>query len=155
MARLFEEAEHTGQHVDVTDFGALEIYEAKKLARSWRAARRAADGQGRKDDQGKLPWGLLPFDAIEQVVHVLRFGANKYKARNWERGMAWSRPFDALLRHMTAWHRGETRDPETGLPHLAHAGCCLLFLLAMEVRSSGTDDRPLGLYAKPREPNNG
>lgn len=98
--------------------------------------------EGRKDDSGKLPWHLLPGDAIEEIVKVLQFGANKYSERNWEKGMLWSRCFSALMRHMWAWWRGEECDPETGLSHLAHAGCCILFLLAYEKRAVGNDDRP-------------
>jgi hypothetical protein len=97
--------------------------------------------EGRKDDGGKLPWHLLPSDAVEEILKVLAFGAAKYEPRNWEKGMAWSRPFAALMRHMWAWWRGEKADPETGLSHLAHAGCCLLFLLAYEQRKIGKDDR--------------
>ncbi len=98
--------------------------------------------EGKKFDTGKLPWHLLPPDAVEQIVAVLEFGAKKYGDRNWEEGMAWSRPFSALMRHMWAWWRGEDRDPETGLSHLAHAGCCILFLLAYERRNIGVDNRP-------------
>lgn len=97
---------------------------------------------GRKDDQGKLPYHLLPSDAVEEILRVLDFGAKKYAPRNWENGMAWSRPFSALMRHMWAWWRGEKADPETGISHLAHAGCCILFLLSYEIRKGGEDDRP-------------
>jgi hypothetical protein len=100
--------------------------------------------EGRKDDSGKTPWHLMPPDALNQIAQVLEFGANKYGDRNWEKGMHWSRPFSALMRHMWAWWRGEDRDPETGLSHLAHAGCCILFLLSYEGRAHGTDDRPYG-----------
>jgi hypothetical protein len=100
--------------------------------------------EGRKDDSGKTPWHLMPPDALNQIAQVLEFGANKYGDRNWEKGMHWSRPFSALMRHMWAWWRGESRDPETGLSHLAHAGCCILFLLSYEGRAHGTDDRPYG-----------
>ena len=99
--------------------------------------------EGKKADDGKLPYDLLPHDAITEIVKVLQFGAKKYEARNWERGMHWSRPYSALMRHMFAWWRGQARDPETGLSHLAHAGCCILFLLAFWLRNVGTDDRPL------------
>jgi hypothetical protein len=98
--------------------------------------------EGKKFDTDKLPWHLLPGDAVEEIVKVLQFGAGKYSERNWEKGMAWNRPFAALMRHMWAWWRREERDPETGLSHLAHAGCCLLFLLAYEKRSTGEDNRP-------------
>lgn len=97
--------------------------------------------QGIKHDGHKLPWFLLPSDAIDDVLEVLQYGAVKYGERNWELGMEWSRPFSALMRHMWAWWRGETYDPESGKPHLAHAACCVLFLLAYERRGVGVDNR--------------
>lgn len=115
----------------------IETYIAEQQAR---AAGQAAT-EGRKDDGDKTPWDLLPSDAVEEILKVLAFGAKKYDRRNWEKGMAWSRPFAALMRHMWAWQRGEGTDPETGLSHLAHAGCCILFLLAYERRKIGKDDR--------------
>ena len=98
--------------------------------------------EGRKDDTGKLPYDLLPPELLEATATVLQFGANKYSARNWEKGMAWSRCFAALMRHMWAWWRGDKADPETGFSHLWHAACCLAFLIAFEQRKAGTDDRP-------------
>ncbi len=59
-------------------------------------AERAAS-EGRKDDAGKLPYHLLPSDAVEEILKVLEYGATKYAPRNWEKGMAWSRPFSALM----------------------------------------------------------
>ena len=97
--------------------------------------------EGRKDDADKLPWDLLPADAVEEIVKALDFGARKYAAHNWCNGMRWGRVFAALMRHMWAWWGGEDKDPETGLSHLAHAGCCCLFLLAFEKRGVGKDDR--------------
>lgn len=82
---------------------------------------------GTKHDTGKLPLHLLPTDALEEVARVLSFGAAKYSERNWETGMAWSRLYAAALRHLWAWWRGADRDEETGLSHLAHAACCVLF----------------------------
>lgn len=96
---------------------------------------------GRKDDNGKLQWSLLPVDAVEEILKVLMFGAQKYEAHNWAKGMDWDRPYNALMRHMWAWWRGEDRDPESGLSHLAHAGCCILFLIAYQNRRTGNDTR--------------
>lgn len=98
--------------------------------------------EGRKNDTGKLPLHLLPHDALEEVAKVLDYGQHKYSARNWEAGMAWSRPYAACLRHLWAWWRGQERDPETGLSHLAHAACCVLFMLAYVIRRTPGDDRP-------------
>jgi len=40
-----------------------------------------------------------------------------------------TRYFDACIRHLTAWWQGEKNDSESGLSHLAHAACCILFLM--------------------------
>jgi hypothetical protein len=99
--------------------------------------------KGVKHDTGKLPYELLPWDAVEEVVKVLQFGAQKYAARNWEKGMSWSRIFGAIQRHGVAmFQRGENKDPETQLLHTAHLACEALFLLAYQLRKVGTDDRP-------------
>jgi hypothetical protein len=98
--------------------------------------------EGTKHDQGKLPWQLVPWDAVRGVVKVLDFGAKKYAARNWEHGMDWSRLERAAINHITSWSLREDRDEETGLSHLFHAACCLLFLAAYEIRGTGKDDRP-------------
>lgn len=97
---------------------------------------------GRKDDSGKPSFHLLPDDALAEVQKVLDFGATKSGARNWEKGMAWTRLWNALMRHAWAWMRRESADPETGLSHMAHLTCCALFLLAYEKRMVGADDRP-------------
>lgn len=100
---------------------------------------------GRKDDAGKLPWALMPWDAVRCIVKVLQFGAKKYAPRNWELGMDWDRPYEALIRHLTSWWEREAADPETGFSHLWHAGCSIMFLIAYELRGVGRDTRPLPL----------
>lgn len=97
---------------------------------------------GRKDDTGKPAYHLIAPEMLEALAVVLEFGARKYEPRNWEKGMSWSRCFGALMRHMWAWWHGEGVDQETGLSHLWHAACCLMFLLAYEARGVGDDDRP-------------
>jgi hypothetical protein len=88
---------------------------------------------GRKDDAGKDPWDLLPTHALRCVVRVLAFGARKYAPDAWRHVPdARRRYYAAALRHVTSWWEGEHADPESGEPHLAHAACCLLFLLALE-----------------------
>lgn len=101
-----------------------------------------APTEGRKDDSGKARHDLIPPELPDAVAQVLAYGASKYGERNWEKGMAWGRPFAALMRHMWAWWSGEKQDAETGMSHLWHAGCCVAFLIAFEARNIGTDDRP-------------
>jgi hypothetical protein len=76
-----------------------------------------------------------------EVARVLEFGARKYAPNNWRKGMSWSRLVGAALRHLAAFERGEICDPETGLPHLGHLGCCLMFLIVYQREGLGTDDR--------------
>jgi hypothetical protein len=96
---------------------------------------------GRKDDTGKLPLGLIPREALLAEAAVLAFGAQKYDAHNWRKGMRWSRLGDAAMRHLLAWLDGEDLDPETGLSHLAHLRCCAGFLLNYAEHGVGEDDR--------------
>jgi hypothetical protein len=85
--------------------------------------------EGKKYDSGKPRWSLLPKGAVASIVDVLEFGAKKYAENNWQLVPdGKTRYYDAAMRHLEAWHNGELNDPETGLPHLAHAGCCLMFL---------------------------
>lgn len=87
---------------------------------------------GRKDDDTKPRWDLVPYDAMQEVVTVLEHGAKKYGDENW-RNVAnpKRRYFAAALRHLTAWWMGEARDADTGASHLAHAVCCFMFLIAI------------------------
>lgn len=89
--------------------------------------------EGRKDDAEKDRWDLLPYREVEQVVKVLTHGAQKYADWNWLKvSQPNNRYFAAAMRHLVAWRRGELYDEESGLNHLAHAACCLLFLLHFE-----------------------
>ena len=97
--------------------------------------------EGLKYDTGKIPLELLPPEALTEIAKVLAFGAEKYGCHNWRKGMAWSRLVGAILRHLFAWMQGEDKDQESGLSHLAHAGCDILFLLTYEINSIGIDDR--------------
>lgn len=92
---------------------------------------------GVKHDQGKTEWTLLPWKSLKEIVDVLTFGKIKYSRDNWK-NVEPDRYKDALLRHIFAWLEGEKLDPESGKHHLAHAGCCLLFLLWFE---AGQDDK--------------
>lgn len=86
--------------------------------------------KGVKHDSGKFRFSLLPWNAVKEVIDVLEFGAKKYAADNWKYvDDHRDRYFNATIRHVTAWYDGEKNDPETGFNHLAHAVCCLLFLI--------------------------
>ena len=98
-------------------------------------------GTAIKFDTDKLPLNLLSTEAMNQTAAVLKFGAIKYAEHNWRKGFAWSRPLAAAMRHITAFNDGEDTDPESGLSHLAHAACCIMFLLEFEKTHPELDDR--------------
>lgn len=83
-----------------------------------------------KHDEGKADWSLVPFESLEGMVKVLEFGAKKYSGWNWtaDGGFSYTRVLRSCLRHLFAWSRGEDLDPESGLSHIHHAMCNLLFI---------------------------
>jgi hypothetical protein len=85
--------------------------------------------EGRKYDQEKPRYDLVPWECMDDVAKVLAFGSIKYEPDNWMKvkGARW-RYLAAAFRHLVARARGEINDPETGLTHIAHCICCLLFL---------------------------
>ena len=84
---------------------------------------------GVKYDGEKPRWDLVHLDLIEDMAKVLTFGARKYADDNWIKVPgAKKRYLAAHLRHMTKYYEGEILDPESGLPHLDHADCCLHFI---------------------------
>ena len=97
--------------------------------------------EAEKHEEGKLQHHLMPREGYEEVLRALAFGADKYEPHGWAKGTKWSKYFDAALRHSWDWWWGETHDPESGLHPLAHAVCCLLFLIVYDKKKIGTDDR--------------
>lgn len=98
--------------------------------------------EGIKFDFGKSRWDIFPWEEAEEIVKVLEFGARKYEVDNWKRvpGSKW-RYLGAAFRHLIARACGEYIDKESGMPHLAHAGCCLLFLAWHDKHSKINDKK--------------
>lgn len=104
-------------------------------------------------DEQKILHGKrqIPLRALESTVRVLEFGAVKYKPGNWAKGMPWSVCFSCAISHLFAATQGELNDQESGLSHLAHAMCNLLFLKSYEKLFPEGDDR-LTEWAIPPDP---
>lgn len=100
-------------------------------------------GSGARFNAGKPDFSLIPMCTLEDEARVWEYGRAKYAAWNWTKGMAWSIPFACAMRHMAAWQRGEECDPESGLPHLAHAMCNLRMLTLYTQTYQVGDDRPV------------
>ena len=98
--------------------------------------------EGKKYDEEKAKLYLLPPKSILEVGKVLTYGADKYDAENWRKvDDLQNRYTSAALRHIFAHIDGEADDPETGLSHLAHAMCCLLFKLEDELLGKSEKER--------------
>ena len=104
--------------------------------------------EGKKFDSNKPRMDLLPPKAILETAKVLSFGAEKYDPENWRLlDNLQSRYTAGALRHIFAHMDGEELDPESGTSHLAHALCCLLFKLEIELENAQIEKE------KPREIN--
>ena len=99
--------------------------------------------EGIKYDSEKPKMNLLPPKAIVEISKVLTFGAAKYDAENWRKLDDLQNRYTAgALRHIFAHMDGEQLDPETNLSHLAHAMCCLLFKLEIELEERFEEEKP-------------
>lgn len=87
-----------------------------------------------KYDQGKNRLDLVFPSAIEELGKVRTYGLNKYHDPNNWKGIdnAKARYTAAAMRHFEAWRSGEKIDPESGLNHLSHCMCNLMFLIELE-----------------------
>ena len=111
-------------------------------------------GSGARYNNGKPDFSLIPLWTLEDEAKVWMYGKNKYAAWNWAKGMDWSVPLACLLRHLSAWQRGEEIDSESGLPHLAHAMCNLRMLVMFSKTYKEGDDRPPKEYMYQNLPEN-
>lgn len=94
-----------------------------------------------KKDAGKPMISLIPYEFLQGVAEVLGFGVKKYGPYCWTAGMDWSRLMDAAYRHLGAFEKGEDVDDESGLSHLLHLACCVMFLYMHQKLKLGKDDR--------------
>jgi len=75
----------------------------------------------------KPRWSLVPMEPLGEVAWLLTLGALEYPDEGWK-SRPWDSHLDAAWRHLAAWQSGSRVDRESGLSHLTHALCRLLFL---------------------------
>ena len=76
---------------------------------------------GRKYDEGKLRYDLIPVEALEGIAQIFTHGAGKYGDYNWLKVTPVIRYYAAAMRHITDHLKGEVFDKDSGLRHLDHA----------------------------------
>lgn len=96
---------------------------------------------GLKFDTNKAPCDLLSSHSLIGTAQVLGYGASKYAPHNWRKGIVYSRIISAVFRHLLAFMRGEDNDPESGLPHIDHVACNVMFLQEFCRTRKDLDDR--------------
>lgn len=101
--------------------------------------------EGLRFNEGKPRYDIVHPIALEGLVKVLTFGAEKYdksyNERNWEKGMAWSKVIASLKRHLAAIEKGEDYDQETKELHANHLQANAHFLSAYYSIYPQGDDR--------------
>lgn len=83
--------------------------------------------KGLRHNSGKLRWSLVSWKALEPMVRVMMYGAQKYSNDNWKKGLDKTEILESLMRHLTSLMDGELRDKESGLLHIGHIMANALF----------------------------
>lgn len=85
--------------------------------------------QGKKFDSEKNMLQLIEPEFEEGIGWVLTFGAKVYGVDNWKNFTKADKPrfIGAMLRHLSAYRKGEIIDPQSGKSHLYHLACEAMF----------------------------
>lgn len=97
--------------------------------------------KGSRYNKNKPKWSLVSWSALEPMVKVLEFGAEKYAPWNWTKGLKYTEICESMLRHVYAFLDGENDDKESKLSHVGHILCNAMFLSYMYLFKPEMDDR--------------
>lgn len=101
------------------------------------------DEPGKRFDEGKLDYHLLPVPFLVELTKLYTAGAIKYDPENWRKGMSYSRMIRCVWSHWLQWLCGIKKDPETGVHLCVVAAWNLVALYMYEVHldKAEYDDR--------------
>lgn len=81
-------------------------------------------------NSGKCELAQIPLDCHKWEADGFAYGAKKYSANNWRKGMKIMDQANSLLRHLNAFlYENEDIDPESGVHHLGLAQCNLAMMV--------------------------
>jgi hypothetical protein len=103
-----------------------------------------ADHTNPKDIIGttKLPLRFIPPSSLAFLSCVMELGATKYGPMNWRSNDVRATVYyEAALRHIWSALDGEELDPESKMPHAAHAMACMAIILDASATGNLKDDR--------------
>lgn len=94
-------------------------------------------------DTGKPVVADITYSLLEAIGTVLKRAqdSGKYPRYNWKEGGEITRFAASAIRHVFKYLDGVEKDEETGLPHLWHAACNLMFLIEWHKKGTVIDDR--------------
>jgi hypothetical protein len=92
--------------------------------------------------EGKADMTLLPYEGLCAAVGGFEDGIrpDKYERNDWRKGMPWSVPVAAILRHSSRIAGGELIDPDSGRPHSEHIAARALMLAHYVATGTGVND---------------
>lgn len=85
------------------------------------------EAQALRYNANKLDWSLVHNQALEPMVRVLMFGAEKYSPDNWKKGMPKKEILNSLRRHVNDLMDGIEFDKDSGLHQIGHIMCNCMF----------------------------
>ena len=110
--------------MSISKFNPKEIYTRPLVDSGERTT--FPSGAQREKTEEKGRFDLIEPEVLFRLAHQLEKGANKYSARNWEKGIPVSDCVDSALRHLTKYLQGWTDED-----HLAacvwNIGCIMRF----------------------------
>lgn len=145
MGRRYDGISSYSEHEEVefvrtsAGFVPVEIVDS-----SGEVKRESVDPTNPKDLLGlkKAPLRLVPPALTIATAPVMALGAKKYGPYNWrEKPVRFTVYLEAMLRHIYAILDGQTLDPESGRPHVAHVAACAGILLDADPLGQLVDDR--------------
>ena len=108
--------------------------------RAWQALYGLGRWQADEETRPLISVLTVLHDPLVSAARVFEYGAKKYAAWNWIKGMPWSVPLACAQRHALAMMRDEELDPESGLPHEGHLACNIIMLMQYEQTYREGDD---------------